>query len=231
MQTVTARIALELLAHEGLVREAYRDSQGIWTWSVGITNASGHRVYPRYLDKPQPLEHCLGVFLWLLRTRYLPPVLTAFGDHDPAEHELAAALSFHYNTGAIARAEWCRCFVAGDAARARRAFMNWARPVEIVPRRRRERDLFFHGAWTGDGTALLYDVARPSYRPVRGRRVEIAEMVGRLIDLETPAATPAPALAAPPVPPAPAPAAQAAVRCTAADTSPESWFDRLFGTG
>src|SRR5690348_9557501 len=142
MRALTPRIVGELLFHEGLVPEAYRDSRGVWTWSVGITSASGHRV-ERYRDNPQPLERCLEVFLWLLTTRYLPAVLAAFGAHVPAEHELAAALSFHWNTGAIARAEWLRRSCAGERDAARACFLNWRRPPEVLPRRRRERDLFF----------------------------------------------------------------------------------------
>lgn len=38
---ITARVALELASHEGLVRQAYKDSVGVWTWSIGITSASG----------------------------------------------------------------------------------------------------------------------------------------------------------------------------------------------
>jgi lysozyme len=218
MHTLTPRIALELLSHEGLVREAYRDSQGIWTWSVGITNASGHDVDPRYRDRPQPLEHCLGVFLWLLRRRYLPAVVAAFGDYDPAEHELGAALSFHYNTGSFARADWRRRLLSGDRDGARTAILNWSRPREIVPRRRRERDLFFDGTWSGDGTTMLYDVAKPSYKPCRGRRVPVAELVTRLFIDQDPA--PAAARDLPPPPPA---------RTAAPPPAQCSWFDRLFG--
>ena len=76
--TITPRIAAELIAHEGIVREAYRDSVGVWTWSVGITDASGHRV-GRYRDHPQPLSRCLEIYLWVLQNRYLPAVLQAFG--------------------------------------------------------------------------------------------------------------------------------------------------------
>lgn len=209
MRSLTPRIALELLAHEGIVREAYRDSQGVWTWGVGITDASGHRVDSRYRDKPQPLEHCLGVFLWLLRTRYLPAVLAAFGSYEPGEHELAAALSFHYNTGAIARAEWLRRFVAGDRAGACAAFLNWSRPAGIVPRRRRERELFFAGEWSSDGTAMLYEVAKPAYRPVGGRRIEVAALVSHLFAADSPR-QPSPAAAPQP------------------EVSRGSWFDRLF---
>jgi len=209
MHTLTPRIVGEILSHEGLVREAYRDSQGIWTWSVGITDASGHRV-ARYRDNPQPLERCLEVFLWLLAARYLPAVLKAFGSHEPAEHELAAALSFHYNTGGIARAEWLRRFLAGEREAARRAFLAWSRPPEIAPRRRRERDLLFDARWSGDGRCMVYEVAKPSYQPVRGRRIEVAATLARLSGEIVPAV---PACAEQPAPPA---------------LPRRNWFDRLF---
>ncbi len=209
MRSLTPRIVGEILSHEGLVREAYRDSQGIWTWSVGITDASGHRV-ARYRDNPQPLERCLEVFLWLLATRYLPAVLKAFGSHEPAEHELAAALSFHYNTGGIARAEWLRRFLAGEHEAARRTFLAWSRPPEIAPRRRRERDLLFDARWSGDGRCMVYEVAKPSYQPVKGRQIEVAATLARLMAEMGPDV---PARAEQPVAPEP---------------SKRTWFDRLF---
>lgn len=182
MRELTPRIALELIAHEGIVTEAYRDSVGVWTWSVGVTDASGHKVFPRYKDKPQPLEHCIGVYLWLLRERYLPPVLAAFGGHDPSEAELAAALSFHWNTGAIARASWIRLFVNGDAANARKAMLDWARPAALLTRRKKEQALFFDGKWSEDGTALVYGVGKPSYRPSGGKRVAVRDLVQGLFE-------------------------------------------------
>lgn len=230
MRTLTPRIVLELLAHEGLVREAYRDSQGVWTWSVGITDASGHRV-SRYRDNPQPTERCLEIYLWLLETRYLPPVLAAFAGHDPAEHELGAALSFHYNTGGIARAQWLRRFLAGEREAARRAFLAWSRPREIASRRRGERDLFFDARWSGDGHCLAYDVAKPAYHPVRGRRLDVAETLARLMSEQAetvPVPGPAPvcptAQAGEAVPQAVSTAADAPAPPAAAG----NWFERLF---
>jgi len=206
---LTPRIVGELLFHEGLVREAYRDSAGVWTWSVGITDASGHRV-GRYRDNPQGVARCLEVFLWLLATRYLPAVLAAFGAYSPAEHELAAALSFHWNTGAIQRAAWLRRFLGGDPA-AREAMLDWRRPPEILPRRRRERALFFDGVWSGDGTVAVYEVDKPSYRPVRPRRMAIDGMIADLLVGSRICSDSGVSLPSPPVP-------QAA----------KSWFDGLF---
>jgi lysozyme len=180
---------------------------------VGITDASGHRV-ARYRDNPQPLERCLEVFVWLLTTRYLPAVLAVFGAFEPNEHQLAAALSFHYNTGAVARASWLRHFLAGEADAARRALLAWRHPPEVMPRRRRERDLFFDAQWAGDGTVAVYEVAKPGYRPVRPRRVEVdpllAGMLGSAASVSQVNTAATPLVAA------------------LAGQDLRSWFDRLF---
>lgn len=150
---LTTKIITEIAFHEGIVREAYKDSVGVWTWSVGITSASGHSV-ERYKGNPQPMAKCLDVYVWLLREKYLPAVMRAFEGHDLTEAQLAAALSFHWNTGAIGRASWVKHFMAGNTAKARSSFMVWRKPIEIIPRRRAECDLFFDGTWAGDGTVL-----------------------------------------------------------------------------
>ena len=184
MRTLTPRILGEILQHEGLAREAYRDSVGVWTWSVGITDASGHKV-ARYRDNPQSIERCLEVFVWLLETRYLPAGLAAFGPFEPEEHQLAGALSFHYNTGAIGRASWLKRFLDGDVEAAREAILDWRRPPEILPRRRRERDLFFDAKWTGDGKMAVYDVSKPGYRPVRPKRMPVEILLNGLLGTVT----------------------------------------------
>lgn len=151
---ITARTALELASHEGLVRQAYKDSVGVWTWSIGITNASGHNV-ERYIGKPQTLEVCLEVYVWALE-KYANDVRKVFKDKPLNEHQFAAAVSFHYNTGAIARAAWVKKWLAGDVAGAKKDFMNWSKPKEIIPRRQKERDLFFDGKWSNNGTVTEY---------------------------------------------------------------------------
>jgi len=144
--------------------EAYKDSKGVWTWGIGVTNASGHRV-DRYKDFPTDLSHVIKIFKWLLETKYLPDVLKAF-DKPLTETQLGAALSFHYNTGAIAKAQWVKSFNEGNVEKARQEFMNWRSPPEIIPRREAERDLFFEGRWTNDGKATVYTrVRKPSYTP------------------------------------------------------------------
>lgn len=179
---LTARVALEIIGHEAIVQEAYKDSVGVWTWGIGVTNASGHDVM-RYKDNPQTIQHCIEIYLWLLRAKYIPAVEKAFVGCKLTEAQFAAALSFHYNTGAIAKADWVIRFRAGDIAAARTGFMNWRKPPSIIPRREKERDLFFDGKWSQDGAATVYPVKKPSYTPDWGRakRVDVSQIVKALL--------------------------------------------------
>ena len=179
---ITARAALELIGHEAIVQEAYKDSVGVWTWGIGVTSASGHDV-DRYKDNPQTVQRCIEIFLWLCRTKYGPEVLAAVRGRDLTEAQYAAALSFHYNTGAIGRASWVKSWLAGNVGQARAEIMNWRSPPEIVKRREKERDLFFDGRWSQDGKATIYPVRKPSYAPDwrNARRVDIRDPLNRAL--------------------------------------------------
>ena len=162
--TLSNKILVEIASHEGIVLEAYKDVVGVWTWGIGMTNNSGHEVYPRYKDNPQSVARVIELFEWDLTTKYLPDVLHAFDGHDLTENQLAAALSFHYNTGAIRHASWVKSFMAGKIKTARKEIMNWHKPASITVRRQHERDLFFDGTW-GDGHVLVIPVSKPTYHP------------------------------------------------------------------
>ncbi len=180
--SLTRRVALEIISHEAIICEGYKDSVGVWTWGIGVTTRSGHAV-ERYRDNPQSIERVLEVFLWLLREKYIPSVVKAFEGFVLTEAQFAAAVSFHYNTGAIGRASWVTKAKAGDMAGAARAFMEWKRPPEIIERRGKERDLFFKGIWSGDGRVTIYDVRKPSYAPSwkSARRVDVSADLDRLM--------------------------------------------------
>lgn len=83
--------------------EWYKDSKCIGTWGIDVTNASGQAVN-RYKDDPQSIARCIEVFLWLIEQKYAPDVRGVLSD-DLTEAQFAAALSFHFNTGAILCAE------------------------------------------------------------------------------------------------------------------------------
>lgn len=178
---LTPRIMGEILHHESLVLEAYKDSEGVWTWGGGVTSASGHSV-ERYKDHPQTVKFCLEIYAWLLREKYLPGVKRAFKGQPLTEAQFAAALSFHWNTGAIERAGWVESWLAGDNTDARLRFMDWKKPASIIGRRTAERDLFFGSVWVGDGKTTIWPVKKPSYTPdwKNPQRVDISADLERL---------------------------------------------------
>lgn len=163
-------VAMEVASHEALIRQAYRDSVGVLTWCVGMTNATGHRV-ERYIGNPASLAHCMRLYAWAL-TAYAEQVKRAFGKTKLTKAQFAAAVSFHWNTGAIARASWVKHFKAGNNAAARKAFMNWVTPKSITGRRKAERALFFDGVWSNDGTMPEYTRLTSRMTPVWSSRVQ-----------------------------------------------------------
>lgn len=164
MNSITLKTAREILNHEGIVRQAYKDSKGIITFGVGVTSASGHNV-ERYINNPQPMEKVIELFAWLLENKYAPSVEKAFEGVVLSEEQFAAALSFHWNTGSIRRATWVKQFKAGKVKEARKSFMNYKRPKEIIPRRQAERDLFFDGIWSSNGTVTEYTRVKSNMSP------------------------------------------------------------------
>lgn len=196
-----ADMVLEVAHHEAVIRQAYKDSVGVWTWSIGITNASGHNV-ERYIDNPQTLERCFEVAIWLLEKQYLADVLKAFAPLKLNRWQLTAALSFHWNTGAIKRAQWVKDFKAGHPAKAYKNFMNYSKPASIIPRRAAERELFFAAKWANDGNTTEYQVTKahtPSWKSAK--RIDVRPIIEKILAPKEPEVTPMPPPAEPKAPP------------------------------
>jgi len=88
--------------HEGVVLRAYRDPVGVWTIGAGLTKKSG-------VVDPSPgmaitREQADDLLARALRLNCEPAVARAMPRAKP--HEFDAGVSFHFNTGAIARASW-----------------------------------------------------------------------------------------------------------------------------
>lgn len=172
---LTARVALELVDHEAIVLEAYLDSENVWTWGIGVTDRSGHGV-ARYKNSPSTIQHVLEVYLWLLRKNYIPAVLRAFDGFPLTEEQFAAALSFHYNTGAIGTTSWVRMVKNGQLAAARNFLTtHYLNDGALQGRRDKEAALFFDGKWSQRGTATVLPINKSTYRPIfsKGKQVDI----------------------------------------------------------
>lgn len=178
MQT-TDRGLLALIRHEGVVPGPYLDVKDVWTFGIGHTAAAGPPD-PAWLPRGMPTDLYAGIreAFRLFRTdlvAYESEVLRAV--KVPLEpHECDALVSFHYNTGGIAKAALTRHLNAGNRVAAAAAFMGWLKPAAIRSRREAERDLFAEGRYP-TGTIPVWAVDRNG-------RVDFSRPIRRLTEAE-----------------------------------------------
>jgi lysozyme len=170
---------LALIRHEGVVPGPYLDVKGVWTFGIGHTAAAG-APDPGLMPRGMPADLDAGIreaFRVFRRdlVRYEAEVLRAV-KIPLAPHEFDALVSFHYNTGGIARATLTKHLNTGDRAAAADAFMNWLKPAALRPRREAERDLFRHGRYPS-GTLPVWAVDA-------GGRVDFSKPLRRLKESE-----------------------------------------------
>ncbi|WCR11977.1 lysozyme [Paracoccus stylophorae] len=157
---MTDRGLLALVRHEGIVPGPYLDVKQVWTFGIGHTAAAGPpdpATMPRGMpaDLDAGIREAFRVFRADLAA-YEAAVLHAV-TVPLKPHEFDALVSFHYNTGGIAKAALTRHLNAGNRLAAADAFLNWRRPAAIIPRREAERDLFRHARYPG-GTIPVWSV-------------------------------------------------------------------------
>ena len=141
---------IALIGHEGVVPGPYFDSVGVQTYGVGHTAAAGapdpatlRAGMPADLDAE--LKRVFAVFKDDI-ARYEADVARAI-KVPVTQAQFDAAVSFHYNTGAIGKATWVKKLNAGDVVGAGDAIMNWVKPPEIKERREDEQNLFRTGEY------------------------------------------------------------------------------------
>lgn len=188
MQKVSARGLAEIAAHEGIVDAPYFDSAGVLTLGIGHTASAGppdpaknRRIYA-ISEIMDIFARDIAKFEARVRKAFTRPLTQAQFD---------AAVSFDFNTGGIDRATWVKQFNAGNISAARASFMNWRKPAEIIPRRQKERALFFDGKYSSDGYATVYP-ANQSGQVLwaRGQRINVMDLMDRPIPPAPPADKP-----------------------------------------
>jgi len=193
MQT-SDRGLLALIRHEGVVPGPYLDVKDVWTFGIGHTAAAGPPD-PARMTRGMPADLDAGIreafrlFHADLATYEVEVLRTVKVPLEP--HEFDALVSFHYNTGGIAKALLTRHLNAGDRVAAAAAFMSWLRPAAIRSRRETERDLFAKGRYP-TGTIPVWSVDRNGRvdfsRPIR--RLSETEALALLRPLLNPPSTP-----------------------------------------
>lgn len=154
-----------LVAEEGEVLKAYRCPAGRWTIGVGMTAASG--VIQPKAGMRITREESRRLLALTLKRNYEPTVYQVMGHApgEPRQHEFDAGVSFHFNTGAIARASWVKRWLEGAPPLTIRAALGqWNKGggrvlPGLLARRKREADMLLLGVYPGEqispGTAGL----------------------------------------------------------------------------
>lgn len=150
---VSKRGLAEIAAHEGIVLSKYKDSVGVWTIGIGHTKNAG-LPNPATVSGELSLGEVMDIFARDIR-RFENRVTSAF-TRPLSQAQFDAAVSFDFNTGGIHKATWVKKFNAGDVPGAKKSFMMWRKPPEIIPRRQAECVLFFDGIYSGDGKVNVY---------------------------------------------------------------------------
>ena len=107
---------------EGVVTRAYRDVAGVWTIGIGHTAAAGapRPVAGMTISREQAFDILANDL-----PAYERRVGEALGSVPQAVFD--GAVSFDFNTGAIARASWVKAYRRGDRDGARKGLMRWTR--------------------------------------------------------------------------------------------------------
>jgi lysozyme len=103
--------------------EAYPDpGTGSAPWTIGW-GATGPGIGPGTIWTQEQCDARLKADL----VRYAADVTAALAEAPTSQHQFDALVSFHYNTGAIARATLTRRHKEGDSAAAATEFARWNR--------------------------------------------------------------------------------------------------------
>lgn len=128
-----------LMAREGRVLKAYKDSVGVWTIAAGVTTASGLiKVTPGLVLTSAQCDE-LNAKAFALYAGYVDKALAGT---IPDQHTYDALVSFCYNIGPAGfRGSTClKRIKAGDLQGAKAAMLLWKKPAAIITRRQAEAD-------------------------------------------------------------------------------------------
>ena len=213
---------LEILSHEAIVIRPYKDSVGTWTIGVGHTAAAGG-LDPEETRRELTIEEAVQLFIDDI-AKFEKDVDAVLSPRATQE-QFDAAVSFHFNTGKIASATWVKQFNEGDTKGAIASIMNWKKPKEIIPRRKKEQALFAGKGYSHNDEATVYSAnAAGNVLWSQGKRMPMKRGLVRLLQKRSPKPEPAP----PPPPPPDVPKPPEKPHVSQPGASNTGWYIGLF---
>jgi lysozyme len=145
---------------EGRALRAYQDSVGVWTIGYGNTNYDANAVAK--LGKIQQgltitEDQAESLLVESIQTGYEPAVRKRLGTN-VSQGAFDAGVSFHYNTGAIAKASWPSALLRGDLPTVHTSIMAWNKAggnvlAGLTRRRNREWMMIQSGDYGPEGSS------------------------------------------------------------------------------
>lgn len=167
-RSISAAGLEQIILEEGEVLRAYRDIAGVWTIGVGLTAASGVVTPVRGMVITRAESRAL--LARAIERNYAPAVNKVMPLATQTEFD--GALSFHFNTGAVASASWVKAWLRGDRTGVRSGLAAWCKAGgKVVPglvaRRAREADLILYGRYDPRICATPDEIAAESQTVLR----------------------------------------------------------------
>ena len=152
-KTMSAKGLDFLVVQEGFIPYAYNDSQGHATFGVGhllhhgpVTAAD--RAEWGTKAKPKPRALVLRVLREDLAERFEPAVRESVKTQlMQNQFDALVSMAFNIGAGGFRGSTVVKRLNARDFGGAADAMLLWRSPPEIIPRRRRERELFLNGTY------------------------------------------------------------------------------------
>lgn len=163
MLTTSEKGLAVIRSFEGRALKAYKDCVGVWTIGYGQTNFDASVLgFKIEAGVTITAEQCESLLRSSLKRRYEPLVAKSMGD-GVKQAPFDAGSSFHYNTGAIARASWVKNFVAGHMPAVHAGIMQWNKGggkvlAGLTRRRDREWEMIDRGDYGPEGRQVPRDL-------------------------------------------------------------------------
>lgn len=175
----TSELGLNVIrSFEGRALRAYKDSVGVVTIGYGSTNydpAIKKLLGGRSLRMGDSItaEQAEALFVSSIRTGYEPAVNKALSS--PTQAQFDAGASFHFNTGAIAKASWPKALNSGDMGQAKASILSWNKAggrvlSGLTRRRKREWAMIESGDYGPEGRTGPVEIGadgRPTGRVIK----------------------------------------------------------------
>lgn len=203
---LSAKGLMALIAHEGIVQARYKDAVGVWTIGAGHTAAAGSPD-PSKFNGTMTVREVFDLLRKDAATYEAAVSKAVKVSLEP--HEFDALVSWHYNTGRIAKASFLADLNAGRksaaGAKLRKAIVTAKGEVlqALVDRRKVEADMFLSGIYPKPFATLYPATPQGKVLWSQGKKVDLI----RALQIAPP---PKPDVVAAPISPSPAPPEPAA---------------------